>query len=163
MNPFSTHLSTLNFLIDEYNVRSVFEFGCGLYSTKLFIEKCDTVYSCEMQSKEWYEKIKREFINSNNLCLRYFNEIDNGNINANFDAINYFKSLNTKFDMVFVDGHKDSRWQCINEARNYTNIIVTHDTEDRKNYHWNRINLDNSWKRTDIKNMVPFTTYWIKQ
>lgn len=162
MNPFSTHLPTLKFLINEYNIQSVFEFGCGLYSTKLFIEKCKTVYSCEMQSFDWYLKVKNSFTEQNNLTINYFEEIDNPNLNATFKAIDYLRSLNTYFDMVFVDGHKDSRWTCINNSAKYTNIIVTHDTEDKQNYHWDRIKLDNDWKRYDVTNIFPHTTYWIK-
>lgn len=163
MSDFGSHLQTLQNLLQLYNIKSVFEFGCGLYSTKLFIDKCDTVYSCEMQNKEWYVKIKDKFANNTNLNIHYFDETDDPSFDAKFLAIEYFKSLNQKFDLVFVDGHKDSRWLCINVAQYYTNIIVTHDTEDNKNYHWNRIKLDQSWRRTDIQHPHPCTTYWIKQ
>ena len=163
MNAFSTHLNTLSELIKSYNIKSVFEFGCGLYSTNLFIENCDQVYSCEMQSKEWYKQIKERFKNKNNFTIQFFDEKSDPGENPQFLAIDYLKSLNKKFDLIFVDGHKDSRWICINTAKLYSNIIVTHDTEDTNKYHWHRINLGKEWKRVDDKILYPWTSYWIKQ
>ena len=163
MSDFGSHLQTLRSLIEAHKIRSVFEFGCGLYSTGLFVEKCDTVYACEMQSKEWYSKIKNQFINSSNLIINYFDEKDDTSTEAKFLSIDYLKSLNQKFDLIFVDGHKDSRWLCINIAQDYTNIIVTHDTEDNNNYHWHRVNLNENWNRIDIPDPYPHTTYWIKK
>ena len=163
MNPFGSHLPTLRYLIEHYNIKSVFEFGCGLYSTNLFVDCCTEVYSCEMQSNNWYEKIKKQFIHKHNLTINFYDEQDNPNVDAQFLAINYFKSLNKFFDLVFVDGHKDSRWLCINECQKYTNIIVTHDTEDNQNYHWDRINLEDCWQKHIITDDHPWTTYWIKQ
>lgn len=162
MNPFSTHLPTLESLIEKYHVKSVFEFGCGFYSTGLFLKKCELVYACEMQSKEWYDKIKSQFADSPNLNIKYFEEKDDAGLSPKFLSLSYLKSLDTRFDLVFVDGHKDSRWICINEAQNYTNIIVTHDTEDRRNYHWDRISLPDCWTRHDSTSLCPWTTFWIK-
>ena len=58
MNVYETHKPLINAIIGALNINSVFEFGCGFGSTPNFLEKCKEVFSIEMQSEEWYEKVK---------------------------------------------------------------------------------------------------------
>lgn len=154
MDRYSTHLPVLEEIIINNNIKTVFEFGLGSFSTNLFCKNCDYVVSCEMQSNEWYEKIKNEFYENNNLNLKC--------IIGPYGAINYLSQLNQKFDLIFVDGHGDTRWHAINVSSKYTDIIVSHDTET-PSYRWDLISLDSSWHRKDYKLYDPWTTVWRKQ
>ncbi|SVB82659.1 uncharacterized protein METZ01_LOCUS235513 [marine metagenome] len=164
----SSHMDTLEKLFSSNKIKTVFEFGCGRHSTKFFLEQGCHVWACEQQNQDWYNRIKQQHVNwaakEEDLILKLFLEKDDPSIAAKFEAINYMVSLNRRFDMVFVDGHKDSRWCAINEAANYTNIIVTHDTEDKENYHWDRISL-NGWNEYSVQRPSgggPQTTWWTK-
>ena len=117
-----THLPILEQIFRIVPIKRVFEYGCGLYSTKFFVDHCEYVESVEMQSQEWYEKIRTE-LPSPKLSLKCM-------LGA-VDAITYFDSLNKDFDLVFVDGHKHSRENAINHAFNRSPTIVVHDTGRR--------------------------------
>lgn len=150
---YGTHLPILNSLINNHDIRSVYEFGMGEFSTGLFADNCEEVYAHEMQSEEWFQKMRIKLGNLDNVNL--FCTV------GPWDAIHHLETLNRHFDMIFVDGHGDSRWAAINMASRYTNIIVTHDTET-STYNWERVQLDESWTRIDYKGLNPWTTVWIK-
>jgi len=154
MDRYSTHLPILKQLVKKENIKTVFEFGTGFYSTGLFCKNCDFVVACEMQSEEWYNKVKHKFKEKENLSLHCM-------VGPN-KSIDYLLNLNRNFDLIFVDGHGDTRWQAINEASKFTKLIVSHDTET-PSYQWHRINLDNSWIRKDYKDLDPWTTVWSKK
>ena len=69
MNPFSTHLVLFNSLFNQYEVSSIFEFGMGLFSTPLFLEKSESVISVEMHTIEWFNKVKESLVDSKFTCL----------------------------------------------------------------------------------------------
>jgi predicted O-methyltransferase YrrM len=154
MDRYSTHLGILKQLFGTMDIKTVFEFGTGFYSTGLFCENCNFVVACEMQSEEWYNKVKDRFEEKENLSLQCM-------IGPN-KSIEYLSSLNRNFDLIFVDGHGDSRWHAINEASRFTKLIVSHDTET-SSYQWHKINLDSSWTRKDYKDLDPWTTVWVKK
>lgn len=156
MDAYSTHIPILKQLLSDkaLDIQDVFEFGTGLYSTKLFSENSSKIVACEMQSEEWYNKIVKQFEGSDNVDIFY--------MPGPHEAIEYLSKLNSKFDLIFVDGHGDSRWKAINEASKHTNLIVSHDTET-PSYNWHLVELDDSWERIDHKEHNPWTTVWRKQ
>lgn len=154
MDRYSTHLPILKELLDTREIKTVFEFGTGFYSTGLFCENCNFVVACEMQSEEWYNKVKDKFKENKNLSLNC--------MIGPYKAIEHLSDIDKKFDLIFVDGHGESRWAAINEASKFTNLIVSHDTET-PSYQWHKINLDQTWIRKDYKDLNPWTTVWIKK
>jgi hypothetical protein len=73
-------------------------------------------------------------------------------------AIDFFKSFSDlNFDIIFVDGHSESRWKCINDAIGKCNIIIVHDTET-SSYNWNLVNLQPNYLWLDIKTYNPWTS-----
>lgn len=150
MDPYSTHLPLLNNLFGQITCSSIFEYGMGSFSTPLFCEKAEKVVAVEMQSIDWYEKIKNT-IKTDNLDLHC--------MLGPTDAVTYFKSLNKFFDLVFVDGHIESRWLCINEAFSKTKIIVAHDTQQPV-YQWHKIKVPAGWRSYTDRRQSPWTTVW---
>ena len=154
MDVYSTHIPILEELFKANNIKTVFEFGTGLYSTKLFSENCDSVISCEMQSEEWFDKVSENFSNYNNVSIEC--------LIGPTGAIDHLSQLNKRFDMIFVDGHGATRWHAINVASEFTDLIVSHDTET-PSYNWHLINLEGTWIRTDHRGHVPWTSVWRKK
>lgn len=151
MDAYSTHLPILEDLLKNNKINKVFEFGTGLYSTKLFSEKAQKVIACEMQDESWHQRVQQEFAACDNVEVKC--------MMGPSEAIEHLRNLGENFDLIFVDGHGSSRWDAINTAASYTNIIVSHDTETAS-YRWDLVNLDDSWERTDYTEHTPWTTVW---
>ena len=151
LNNYSTHIPILEYVLNNIeNKNTIFEYGMGFYSTPLLSEKVDKVlFSVEMQDENWYKQIK----NSNKLK----NNVELYCMLGKDDAIEFFKNLQIKFDLIFVDGHGESRWKCINEAFGKCDIIITHDTET-SSYNWHLVNLPNDYIWLDIKTYNPWTS-----
>jgi len=149
---YSSHLIVLDAIFKSVSIKNVFEYGCGLYSTKFFVDNAISVESVEMQSQEWYEKIKNEMANtSKNLSLKCMLGAD--------DAIKYFDQLNKKYDLVFVDGWGgQGRVKCVEHAFNKTPIIVVHDVYCKKpNKYIKNMKVDSKYKYIEIEVRKPHT------
>jgi hypothetical protein len=128
------------------------EFGCGTgenCSTKLLSDNFLFLTSIEMNSKEWYEKIKSSF------------ELDNLIYCPGAFEWKKLELLSDFYSLIFVDGHEDSRWDCVNWAFDRTDIIVVHDTEE-KLYQWNKIIMPIGWSRIDVVSERPWSTVFTK-
>ena len=148
LNDYSTHLPILQFVLDTNEKWKIFEYGMGMYSTTLFAEKADKLIAVEMQDENWFNKMSQcDFKNNTELRCMVGKDL----------AIDLFKSLDVKFDLVFVDGHGESRWKCINEAFDKCDIIIAHDTETLS-YNWHYVNLPNNYFWLDIKVHNPWTS-----
>ncbi len=148
---YSTHLE---YLIEIFNhkgkLKNIVEFGTGDYSTKLLIENGENVLSIEMQSADWYNKMVSNFKESKNwtpyLSLGPMNWVN----------IEFPKTI----DLGFVDGHGDSRPECINFLMGLNcPIIVSHDTEE-KGYGWERVNSENNYEKLTFTKYPNWTTVW---
>jgi predicted O-methyltransferase YrrM len=133
-NPYSTHLPVLEFLFENLSINSVFEFGCGEFSTLFFAQKANKVISVEMQSEDWFWKIKQRIPDNVDLFCQL----------GPTDAITTLNSSELNFDLIFVDGHGDSRPECINNSFLKTNLIVTHDVET-PTYNWHLVSKPKDW------------------
>jgi len=150
MDGFGSHLTMFK-LIFEYNeINSMIEFGMGDFSTPYFIENVkDKVTSIEMQQKPWYDKIHEQF--SRNKKWTGINCI------GRFDFMKL--KIYEKVDLAFVDGHGDSRPECINFISKFTSNIVVHDTETIS-YRWHLVNLPEVFIRVDDVTHRPWTTLY---
>ena len=66
--------------------------------------------------------------------------------------------LDQKYDMIFVDGHGDSRPECLEWAKDHADLIVAHDTE-HPYYGWERADMS-GFKVTVHNELSPWTTVW---
>jgi len=147
VNPYATHVPILEHILNNFDVENTLEFGMGDFSTKLLLEKCEKVFSIEMQDRSWYEHVKNEFKNEKFFPYSFVHP---------FSGIDFAETLTNRFDLIFVDGHGKSRWQQINFAFKKTNLIVAHDTE-AKIYKWYNVALPEHWQWMDITDYSPWT------
>jgi len=150
MDVYSTHLKYLELIIDFCpDIENVVEFGMGYYSTKLFVDRVKKVTSIEMQTKEWFNKIESEFKDHAKWTP--------------VALIGPFEFLGHKYpekiDLVFVDGHGDSRPECINfMVEKRCRVIVAHDTEEQS-YRWDKV-AQNDYMKLTFKDFENWTTCW---
>jgi len=149
---YGSHIIVLDAIFKNIKIENVFEYGCGIYSTKFFVDHVLLVESIEMQAEEWYEKIKKEVQSLyKNLILRCMLGPD--------DAISYFDKTNKKYDLVFVDGYGGpSRAHCVEHAFGKTPIIVVHDMSIKKAKQYaSIIKIDPKYKYLEIESSKPHT------
>ena len=151
MNPYSTHI---HYIKKIYSIiekpRFVVEFGCGDFSTGFLIKNSKNGVSIEMQSLEWYNRIKSQFKDCENWQF--------------LEAIGPWNFLDFEFpekiDLAFVDGHGDSRPECVNLMMDkQCPVIISHDTEEPY-YRWELVNVNKGYERIDSKIYTPHTTLW---
>ena len=145
MNPTATHLPVFEKLFKEHLIVDVLEFGCGLFSTKKFYDMGCNVTSIEMQHQEWAENIHRELPAVDvrlALGAQAWREVD----------------LKPRYDLIFVDGHGDSRPDCLMWAKERADLIVAHDTE-HPYYKWERADMS-GFDVQVFKALRPWTTVW---
>lgn len=152
MDRFSTHLPIIQEIFSfKKQIKNSLEFGMGNYSTEFLVSNTkEKVISIEMQSETWFNDIKLKFEKNSKwsgiLCL---------------GANNFLDLQYNKYDFVLVDGHGDSRPECINFISKFTDLIVTHDTEDSY-YRWEKIKLDDSFLSIEDKRYEPYTKIFTK-
>lgn len=147
MDPTATHLPVLERLLSERRIADVLEFGCGLFSTRLFHERGCCVTSIEMQHAEWAERVRHALPGADvRLAL------------GPQTWMSLVESLKPRYDMIFVDGHGDSRPDCLMWAKDRTDLIVAHDTE-HPYYQWERADMG-GFTATVHKEDPPWTTVW---
>lgn len=148
MDGFGSHLPLLEEIFKLKKINSVLEFGMGDFSTDFFVNNCSDVTSIEMQTEEWFHKTYEKYKDHANwkgvLCL----------------GPQEFKTLSyKKIDLCFVDGHGDSRPDCINHMQTYSDIFVAHDTETFT-YYWGRILFFKKMYSFQYTKFRPYTTVW---
>ena len=131
------HLLTQN----HEGVLDILEWGSGgstVYFTD-FLESHSIPYTWTSieYNKMWYEKIKEATKHKPSVALVLF-DVGNNNLkqrNIPMDEyVNYPKTLNKKFDIIFVDGRK--RRRCILEAKHLLKeggVVLVHDA--RRHYY----------------------------
>lgn len=145
MDPTATHLPILSNMLAKHGFKRVLEFGCGLFSTKFFIEHGCELTSVEMQNEDWMRKVHDVFPGAD-IRLALGPDAWRG------------LDLDGRFDLIFVDGHGDSRPECMEWAKEHTDLIVAHDTE-HPYYGWDRADMA-GFIKTEYKDMPPWTTVW---
>lgn len=152
INQYSTHLPLFQKLFNIKKFSKILEFGLGFGSTPFLLQHCDHLTSIEMQSKDWYEKVYEEFKNEKkwNCHLSL----------GPFECYN-LPVLNEKYDLVFVDGHGDSRPELVNKFFNKCDVIVAHDYET-PSYRWNLINKPVEYSKYIYTELNPYTVIFTK-
>jgi hypothetical protein len=105
-----------------------------------------------MQNENWFREMKSKISNNVTLLCQL----------GPYHAIETLDKMNRKFDLIFVDGHGDSRWHAINIASKYTDIIVAHDTET-SSYNWHLVKLNSDWESSTDTSTPVYTTTWKKK
>lgn len=149
MNGYGSHMPILKKYIAEFHPASVWEFGCGDNSTPLFIEHCKSVVSIEMQKPEWFMAMLEKYGGQKHFALLC--------MPGAFAAPEYLAMQDRRFDLVFVDGHMQSRVGQIDAAFGKTDVIITHDT-DQPCYQWGTVRMPPDWVWIDIISTNPWTT-----
>lgn len=153
-DPMGSHIEYLTEIIDKFGVKDVVEFGCGDYSTALFVSKCASVLSIEMQNAEWFEKVMSQYIDVESFRALY--------MPGPVEACEYVTTQTPRVDLVFVDGHPE-RWRQVNAAFHVTDTIVVHDSEASYDYHWDLVNLPRGWKWVELYRYIPRTSIITKR
>ena len=113
----SSHLPILMEILKFFKIKTVLEFGPGLYSTKLFSSRRKRLFSIEMKSIAWFNFISKEMSKEKNKNIEII-------FNNNFKL----STLKEKtFDLVLIDG--DDRVNPANNCFGISDIIVVHDTQ----------------------------------
>jgi len=150
MDRYSSHLGTLIRMFKNYPVKKVLEFGCGEYSTGFFLAHGADVTSIEMQDPDWAMKVTQMFPHAK-IKVAIGPDL--------WCTLN----LEERYDLIFVDGHGESRPECVNWAFEHTDIVVAHDTQTDW-YGWGRVKFDpeewESWTNTTV---VPWTTVFLRR
>lgn len=153
----TSHLPVLIELIFNFKIDDVLEFGSGFASTGLFCKECNRVFTIEMQNEDWYFNVKKKYKSylKDKLTLEYIPTEPNDDGTEAIDII----PTNKKYDMIFVDGARDSRWNIIQYSHdnNLSDIIVCHDSEELC-YKYDQVKINKEWKRIDIKIYEVWTT-----
>ena len=145
LEPTATHLPTFEQLFKYNDIKTVLEFGCGLYSTKFFKDMGCSLTSIEMQHEAWRDRV---------LGL-----LPDADIRLALGAMEWQKlPLKDRYDLIFVDGHADSRPECLMWAKDHTDLIVAHDTEHNY-YMWDRADMS-GFDKTVHDELSPWTTVW---
>lgn len=152
----ASHLPVLELIFKNSDIKDVFEYGCGVYSTRFFVDHAKTVISVEMNRKIWYDKIKLEIV-SDNFNLLYI---------EGADAIKYFNSTNKIYDMVFVDGDNASRRACAYNSFGKAETIAVHDVnltwKRWKHRGWSVADVPSPYKTIVMDVGNPATTVYTK-
>ena len=152
MNEYSTHIPVFEKLFEVKKYSKILEFGLGFGSTPFFLQNCDSLTSIEMQSAEWYQKVFEVYKNE----TKWKSYMAIGPY-----AFQDISSLNESYDLVFVDGHGDSRPEIINYFFDKCDTIVTHDFET-PSYRWHLIQQPHNYKRIVYDRLNPFTAIFTK-
>jgi len=146
MNTIESHIPVLEKLFQLYPIKTVLEFGMGFGSTPFFLNKGVRLISVEMQNKEWYDKV-----------------IDRHPASRTFEPILSIGPMAYKtiqldgwYDLIFIDGHGDSRWSVINDVFPHTDLIAVHDTQE-DSYGWNKVKMPEGWSWFDVKEFPVWT------
>jgi len=135
---YGSHLPILNMLFRAYpSIEHVVEFGMGNFSTKYFMcQQCELM-SVEMQSEEWFAKMSAELMNE---AKEHWTPVLALGA-TEWKTLKYPDVVN----LCFVDGHAESRADCVQFMFDKAMIIVCHDFECPV-YEWSRIQKPNDFK-----------------
>jgi hypothetical protein len=149
---YGSHLFVLKYLFSVHEFHTCIEFGLGIFSTNFFLQ---------------HDYLKLISVETDLSWINYFgnNQSDRHSIvhygNDNVQFILNNELSNTRFDLAFVDGPRNSRWQCINKLIDHTDIIVAHDT-NKPSYNWQNISIPEEYIRFDFVKLEPWTAIFSK-
>lgn len=152
IDPYSSHLPVFKHLFQLKKFSRILEFGLGFGSTPFFLENCDFLTSIEMQSENFYKKVYEVLKDD----LKWDPKLAIGPEKFHDCDISF-----ESYDLVFVDGHGDSRPEVINHFFGKCSTIVTHDYET-SSYRWHLIQKPNDYKIFVCNENEPYTAIFTK-
>ena len=149
---YTTHIPAFRDIFAAREFDRILEFGLGHGSTPFLLENCSHLTSVEMQSEEWYERV-----------VSSLGERKNWKPIMSIGPFGFLELpiFDQPYDLVFADGHGDSRPEVISKYSGLCDTIVTHDFET-PSYRWNLINLDDSYKCFVYKALDPWTAVFTR-
>jgi hypothetical protein len=152
IDPYASHIPILETIFSICNIKKVFEFGPGKYSTKFFETMAEKTISVELSSEKWFEDVEKE-MDKNKVSLFYISDLEK--------ALSLFNQTQN-IDLTFVDGSFESRIPCIELAFDKCQVIVTHDTEmayvNGDPYRWNSVRMKQGYFWIDVMEYFPWTS-----
>lgn len=139
-----TCLPVLEAAIAVYQINTVLEFGCGIWSTGCFVRNCKQVVSIE-NIETWVEFVKREYGHKNNLNIIHYTKPMN----------EYFSENTNNYDLIFIDG--DNRKECLESAFNRSAIIVCHDMHTNE-FGWDKVSVPDNYDLMLYTGCEPYIT-----
>lgn len=142
-------------VLEKYANGVAVEFGCGMHSTPLLLEKCTQVMSIEMQDSKWLSTVDKHLIGKGRFTPAW----------TAVDSVGPWEFLSLYYprdiDFAFIDGHKASRWACVNLMMMLgVPTIVAHDTEAPQ-YGWQKVRAGGYTEKV-YQDLTPHTTVWTK-
>jgi hypothetical protein len=122
-----THVEVLRALIEQVPIRSVLEFGMGMYSTPMLVERIDKVFAVEQSDPDWVAYVRK-------LCD------GKGELFFEPSSTKALEMFGTDWDMAFVDGKREERLPALQgclDAR--IPFIVAHDMNQTDWYQYHRV------------------------
>lgn len=135
INPYGSHLAFLRMIFKSFEIKSVLELGLGENSTPFFLDQGCNLVSIEQQDAGWLNKM-----------IKIIGENDNWKKAFNPYPIKEAKAFQSEFDLVFVDGHHESRADDVNNFFHKSPLIVAHDFEKTKFYQWHKIKMPKDYR-----------------
>ena len=140
----------------------VFEYGSGS-STLFFEDNYKEVYSIEYD-EDWYQTIKKDLKKTNLYLVKpeisknpKYKSKKFGFRNLDFyKFVNFIKTLETKFDIIFIDGR--ARLDCLKVAKDYLNPDGAIILDDSHRFRYRKI-LETESQNKTIINFKGFTTF----
>lgn len=120
----ASHMPILIELFDRLQILWVLEFGCGIYSTRLFLSKAPHVASLESQHEEWLAHVRGVLKDHFAVWHSKFVPIDQ----AVYEAEKVIAGAALP-DLIFVDG--TDRVRHCQWAFGKTDLVVLHDSQKR--------------------------------
>ena len=148
-----SHVDLLGKVIKQFDIKHVLEFGCGDCSTVFMMDESniDHLTSVEMNNQSWYNKLHDRYIDNDNYDIHLKLGTTAG--------IEWMNETAKKYDLIFVDGHGDARPEVINDAVQYTDLILAHDTQ-QPTFRWYLVKKLPGWKWIDVKDHFPWTSVY---
>ena len=152
INEYSTHLPLFEKLFNIKKFPKILEFGLGFGSTPFLLKNCEHLTSIEMQSQTWY-----------NIFYSELKDENKWNCHLSLGSFEFQKLsvINDKYDLIFVDGHGDSRPEIINLFFEKCDTIVAHDFETAS-YRWSTIKKPIEYELYVFTELNPYTAVFTK-
>lgn len=146
---FGTFIKPLRAIYEVFQPKKVIEFGPGFISTEFFLKGGAQVNSVEMCSSDWHQKLVEHYAKYKNLNLMMGNAV----------SYRYLSDEFLRADLGFVDGHPDTRAECVTALFDRCPIIVAHDL-DLDGNHYERVVPPEHYSFYACKELSPHTGVW---
>ena len=139
-----TCIPVLEVAFAVYQINSVLEFGCGIWSTGCFVRNSKQTTSIE-NVEEWVKFVKQEYGHKNNLDVVHYTKPMN----------EYFTENKESYDLIFIDGN--DRKECLQAAFYRSPLIVCHDMHTNE-FKWQSVNVPSDYNLMLYTGCDPYIT-----